>query len=68
MGRKIDKRLAQKRAIRRGEENTQRAKEQQRQLCTICDQPVNVEEDLFDKGLWWHKQCWQESTSKEISP
>jgi hypothetical protein len=54
--------LSRKEAIKLGKRNLKLLEQQNVLSCTICDKPVAPMFDVYDKGRWWHKQCWEETT------
>lgn len=51
-------------ARRRKQLGARNAAEEQRRLeerCAMCGEAVEAEQDVWDRGQWWHRACYREA-------
>lgn len=49
-------------ARRRKQLGARNASEEQQRLeerCTVCGEAVEPEQDVWDRGQWWHRACYR---------
>lgn len=45
----------------KGAKNLDRLKVQDSMRCVICEKPISAETDVFTRGSWWHRSCYQKA-------
>jgi hypothetical protein len=58
IGRKADRRGADREAERRGRENGERLRRTAARRCVGCDREVDPAVDVFSQDAWWCQSCW----------
>lgn len=46
-----------------GEHNLEQLEVNATRRCVICDKETAPDVDVFTKGSWWHKDCYQKAVS-----
>lgn len=64
IGLKIDSKLKKRRQIKHGKENADKLFEEM-VFCASCGKEVDMNEDVFNHGTWWHKECLKNVLTKE---
>lgn len=57
LGTRLDRALADRRAKALGRRNAEAL--EQRNTCLSCEGEVDPEVDIYDRGAWWHRACWE---------
>jgi len=56
-----DPRARARRARQQGEHNLEELEVNATRRCVICDKDTSPDVDVFTKGSWWHKGCYQKA-------
>lgn len=56
-----DKRRKAERLQAKGKENARAADLEAKLVCIVCDKPVNPDQDVFAKKVWWCHKCYQDT-------